>query len=49
MFPSNSIIGAISEALALAEMPNTLTNARAAAETAETTRFELSFKDCLLI
>jgi hypothetical protein len=41
--------GAISEALALVEIPNTLTKARAATETEETTRFEKLFEDWLVI
>jgi hypothetical protein len=45
MLPSNSMIGAISDALALAETPNTLAQARAAADKTETTRFEILFKD----
>jgi hypothetical protein len=49
MLPSNSMIGAISDALALAETPNTLAQAIAAADKTETTRFEILFKDWLLI
>jgi hypothetical protein len=41
MFPSNSIIGAISEALALEENPSTLTMASAATEIAATERLNL--------
>jgi hypothetical protein len=43
------MIGAISEALALAETPNTLIKARAAAETADTTRVVRFFEETLLI
>jgi hypothetical protein len=49
MLPSNSIIGAISDALALAETPNTLTNARAAAESAATTRLGILSEDWLVL
>jgi hypothetical protein len=49
MFPSNSMIGAISEALALEETPKTLTKARAAAETAETTLLIIWVEGWLLI
>jgi hypothetical protein len=49
MLPSNSMIGVISEALALAETPKTLTRARAAAETAETAFFAIMRKDRLVI
>jgi hypothetical protein len=41
MFPSNSIIGAISVALALEETPSTLTIASAATEIAATDRWNL--------
>jgi hypothetical protein len=49
MLPSNSMIGAISVALALEDTPNTLTKERAAAETAETTRFKDLSEDWILI
>jgi hypothetical protein len=43
------MIGAISVALALAETPNTLTNARTKAETADTARLVILSKDFLVI
>jgi hypothetical protein len=49
MLPSNSMIGAISEALALAETPNTLTKATAAAESAEITRLVILSEDLVVI